>query len=162
MCRRRPASGEPLGDGVRGGSINPKTSETSETYIYLLLFYRGLAGRGCVLASATHPRHPRQLRLRGLLWAAWRRQSRAQHQRQVASVARASKRALLAQQHAASKAGVAIYAERIVRIFRQQGVAPFVLYYSRDCRRAGRGMPAPTGGGYPPRKVPQVSKPKCF
>ena len=34
---------------------------------------------------------------------------------------RASKRALLAQQHAASEAGVAIYAERILRIFRQQG-----------------------------------------
>jgi hypothetical protein len=28
---------------------------------------------------------------------------------------------LLAQQHAASEAGVAIYAKRIVRIFRQQG-----------------------------------------
>ena len=42
-------------------------------------------------------------------------------------VLRASKRALLAQ-HAASEAGVAIYAKRIVRLFRQQGAR--LLCYS--------------------------------
>ena len=55
----------PAGSGdtfAAAGYINPKTSETSETYIYLLLFYRGLACRGCVFGirdtsatSATAP-----------------------------------------------------------------------------------------------------------
>ena len=105
------------GDPPHGGGY-PKTSATSATPINILFFYRGLPRRGYFRIRGS-PLHPRQLRLRGLLWAAWRRQSRAQHQRHVASVARLE--AGVAGATCSSEAGVAIFAKRIVRIFRQQG-----------------------------------------